>query len=155
MKKIIALTAITLALLSCAPAHHLRVEALATTPVDEKSLYTLIYILGANNDDPKFAIFLDKENDEYEFKPSVDELNYEILQKITLHEAFLEADLFFSSKKIRNFVSSAVYGPDNSVAGYEFRPLLNLNRKGPMDVINLKYTIHKNTNEIRIKISLR
>lgn len=153
MKKLITLSMLTLTILvSCTPSSYLKVSPLNNLPKDEQSTFTLMFLLGSTRHDPKCAIVIDLNKDEYEFVPRTDELNYEILHGISLHEAFLEASLFFNTMGTKDFTMGVLLAPGGAVAGYEFRPIYI----GKEDPVKLDYPLDKkDTSKINIIISGR
>jgi len=133
----------------------LKVEELQRLPGNQGATFTLIYFVGTGRYDVRRAVILDLEDDIYEFKPIVEDFEFEILQNITVPEAIYEAELFFRHQGVKGYSSSAIILPGGNLAGYELRPLYNKKFMGVEDLLKMSYNLNSKTAIIGIDISLR
>jgi hypothetical protein len=115
-----------------------------------QGIFTLT-LYGAN--DPKQAVFLDIEGDEYDFVINDSSHNFTVTQRISAEQALQEADNFLDSQNHR--MSRILY--QGKTVGYEIRPIYQTLQFGHSDILDIRYRAEdKNVNvSVDLKRSVR
>jgi hypothetical protein len=153
MLKRAVIAALAFAVFSCAPPVTFKTEPVKSlTDINER--FNLIYYVGTEREDIRRAVVLDVRGDEYEFIPSVEDFEYEILQDIPIWEAIYETKIFFGHHW---FITTTVYkrilNLEGRAIGYELRPLYHSDMFRKKDVIAITYTVEEG-NRVSVEIKL-
>jgi hypothetical protein len=131
------------AIISCAGTG----RPLYSHPAQGKNLipgtYTLVLYGGRYTDDFETAAFLDLEGDDYTIKPFSATFQYRMVKGLDVSEALQTADNFMHSvlTAYNRYEIRQISSPDDSIIGYELRPLLLPFVYGESDVLNISYVL--------------
>jgi hypothetical protein len=131
------------AIISCAGTG----RPLYSHPAQGKNLipgsYTLVLYGGHYTDDFETAAFLDLEGDDYTIKPFGAAFQYREVKGLDVSEALHTADNFMRSAltAYSRYEIRQISSPDDSIIGYELRPLLLPFVYGESDVLDISYAL--------------
>ena len=117
-----------------------------TVQADEiQGLFTLI-LYGGN--DPKQAVFLDVEGDEYTFVINDSSHNFTVTQGISAEQALQEAGSFIDSQNHR--ISRIIH--QKRTIGYEIRPVYQTLQFGHPDILDIQYRAEDKTVHVSVDV---
>ncbi len=144
---ILFISAVVLALL--ATNLFVKGEYLKTETVEADEIqggFTLI-LFGGN--DPKQAVFLDREDDEYTFVMSESSHNFTVTKGVSAGQSLQEAVDFLDSENHR--ISRIVH--KKKTLGYEVRPIYQTVRFGHSDILDIRYRVEDK--KVRISVEVK
>ena len=117
-----------------------------TVRADEIQGVFTITLYGSN--DPKQAVFLDVEDNEYTFEINDSSHNFTVTKGIPAEQALQEAFYFLDSQNHR--ISRILY--QKTTIGYELRPIYQTARFGHPDILDIQYRVKNKKVHISIDI---
>ena len=141
-----------LSLGSCAGGKQLRTELARDSEITGS--YTLILFGTRNAYELKTVAFLDKEGDGYELVPYAPEYNYKVIKNLQGSEALKKAlDYVKWPRDYRSSQVREILDDQNSVIGYEVRPLYDPLAYGISNVLVVQYWVQEGGN-VKVTINL-
>lgn len=139
---------------SCTPG--IRLDTQEAQDSEVTGTYRVLFF-GCNfNNDIETIAFLDRDDDQYAFKPHAPDISYLVRKEVAAGEAVAETKEFVNcSTAFRGSRLSKIIGPEGDILGYEVRPFYDPLSYGVADVLEADYRLkdHKVVVTIKLKRS--
>ncbi len=139
----------------CVSGTLLTTHSVAMQDQPGKGTFTLILYGGQNPYDFASVAILDREDDQYRIQPFGSSFNYRTFEGVAGADAIERGNQFLANLMYyRRTELREIFGPGNTVIGYEMRPIFfPMNTGGFSDILDTMYVLKQN-NLIMAYISL-